>query len=119
MCGAVSFAALCLFFNLTLVIIKISGRPQKKVTVLEAPHNHVFNDRLFKFPGVVSDITQSCHMNLFLMSDVGSLSCILSNENALIQKSAQIVDKSKHLFAFVTTCMDDIVVFYSRIQTPH
>ena len=70
-----------------------TGRPKKKVTVLEAAHSLVFNDRLFKFSGVVPDIIRFCYMTLFLMSDGWSLSYILSNENALIQKSAQIVDK--------------------------
>ena len=59
---------------------------KKKVTVLEAAHTHVFNDRLFKFSGYVPDITRLCHMTVFLMSNVWSLSCILSNENAKIQK---------------------------------
>ena len=36
---------------------------------MEAAHVHVFNDRLFKFSVVVLDITQFCHMTLFLMSD--------------------------------------------------
>ena len=62
-----------------------TGRPEnKKVTVLEAAHNHVFNYRLFKLSGVVPDIIRFYHMTLFLMSDVWSLSCILSNENAKI-----------------------------------
>ena len=70
---------------------RYTGRPRKKVTVLEAAHSHVFNDRHFKFSGVVPDIIRFCHMTLFLMSDVWSLSCILSNENAKIQKVIQIV----------------------------
>ena len=51
-----------------------TGRPKKKVTVLEAAHSHVFNDRLFKFSGVVPDITRFCYMTLLLMSDGWSLS---------------------------------------------
>ena len=89
-----------------------TGRPKKKVTVLEAAHSHVFNDRLFKFSGVVPDITRFCYMTLLLMSDGWSLSWILSNENALIQKSAQIVDKSNHLF--VCFCID-LYGWYSSV----
>ena len=88
----------------------------KKVTVLEAAHNHIFNDKLFKFSRFVPNITRFCHITLILMSDVWSLPCIISNANALIQKSVQI---KPYLFAYVTTCMYDLVVFYSRIQAPH
>ena len=51
-----------------------TGRPKKKVTVLEAAHCHVFNDRLFKFSGVDPDITRFRYMTLLLMSDGWSLS---------------------------------------------
>ena len=51
---------------------EIQDKPKKKVTVLEAAHNHVFDDRLFKFSGVVPDITRFCHITLFFMSDVCS-----------------------------------------------
>ena len=44
--------------------------------VFEAAHNHVYKDRLFKFSGVVPDITRFCHMTMFFMSDVSSLSLV-------------------------------------------
>ena len=92
--------------------VQLYRASQKKVTVLEAAHSHVFNDRLFKFSGVVPDITRFCYMTLLLMSDGWSLSCILSNENALIQKNAQSADKSNHLF--VCFCID-LYGWYSSV----
>ena len=74
---------------------------KKKVTVLEAAHSHVFSDRHFKFSGVVPDIIRFCYMTLFLISDVWSLSCILSNENAKIQKVIQIVWIDANLRCFL------------------
>ena len=67
----------------------------KKVTVLEAAHN-VFYDRLFKFTGVVPDITRFCHMTLFFIS----LSCILSKKMLTFKKLYKLYEYMPTLVVF-------------------